>query len=54
MKEVDTKVPVVVRLEGTNVELGRQMLADSGLGITASHDLSKAATLAVAAVEGAA
>ncbi len=54
IKEVDTKVPVVVRLEGTNVELGRQMLADSGLDITTSHDLSKAATIVVAAVEGAA
>lgn len=52
--EVDTKVPVVVRLEGTNVELGRQMLADSGLDVTTSHDLSKAATIVVAAVEGAA
>ncbi|NOR51388.1 MAG: succinate--CoA ligase subunit beta, partial [Gammaproteobacteria bacterium] len=49
VKEVDTKVPVVVRLEGTNVELGRQMLADSGLDITASNDLTEAATTVVAA-----
>ncbi|MDH3354159.1 MAG: ADP-forming succinate--CoA ligase subunit beta [Chromatiales bacterium] len=50
VKEVDAKVPVVVRLEGTNVDLGRQMLADSGLDITASNDLSEAATIVVAAV----
>lgn len=49
VKEIETKVPVVVRLEGTNVELGRQMLADSGLGITASNDLSEAAANVVAA-----
>jgi len=49
VKEIDTTVPVVVRLEGTNVELGRQMLADSGLGISASNDLSEAATAVVAA-----
>lgn len=54
VKEIETKVPVVVRLEGTNVELGRQMLADSGLDITASNDLSEAATTVVAAVGGAA
>lgn len=52
VKEIETKVPVVVRLEGTNVELGRQMLADSGLDITASNDLSEAATTVVAAVGG--
>jgi succinyl-CoA synthetase beta subunit len=50
VKEVDAKVPVVVRLEGTNVELGRQMLADSGLDITASNDLSEAAATVVASV----
>ncbi|MCW8826832.1 MAG: succinate--CoA ligase subunit beta, partial [Gammaproteobacteria bacterium] len=50
VKEVDAKVPVVVRLEGTNVDLGRQMLADSGLDITASNDLSEAATTVVASV----
>ena len=50
VKEVDAKVPVVVRLEGTNVELGRQMLADSGLDITASNALSEAAATVVASV----
>jgi len=54
VKEVDAKVPVVVRLEGTNVDLGRQMLADSGLDITASNDLSEAAATVVASVGGAA
>ncbi len=54
VKEIETKVPVVVRLEGTNVDLGRQMLAGSGLDITASNDLSEAATTVVAAIGGAA
>jgi succinyl-CoA synthetase beta subunit len=48
-KEVGFKVPLVVRLEGTNVELGRQMLAASGLKITPATDLTDAAKKAVAA-----
>ncbi len=47
VKEVDIKVPVIVRLEGTNAEQGRQMLAESGLAITAADDLTRAAELAV-------
>jgi succinyl-CoA synthetase beta subunit len=43
---------VIVRLEGTNVELGRKMLADSGLSILASDDLDAAAKMAVSAVGG--
>ncbi len=53
VKEVGVTIPVVVRLEGTNVELGRQMLAEAvaelGLPIIASHDLNEAARQAVAA-----
>ncbi|HJO35892.1 MAG: ADP-forming succinate--CoA ligase subunit beta [Pseudomonadota bacterium] len=49
VREVDVKVPVIVRLEGTNVAQGRQMLADSGLAITPADDLDDAARKAVAA-----
>ncbi len=52
VKEVEVKVPVVVRLEGTNVELGKRMLADSGLAITTSDNLTSAAQQVVAAVKG--
>jgi len=52
VKEVNATVPVVVRLEGTNVELGRKMLVESGLAITPSEDLTDAAQQAVAAVKG--
>jgi succinyl-CoA synthetase beta subunit len=48
-KEVGFKVPLVVRLEGTNVELGRKMLAESGLKITTATDLTDAAKKVVAA-----
>ena len=47
--EVGFRVPLVVRLEGTNVELGRKMLADSGLPITAASGLTEAAQKVVAA-----
>ncbi|MEL6367523.1 MAG: ADP-forming succinate--CoA ligase subunit beta [Pseudomonadota bacterium] len=50
VKEVGVEVPVVVRLEGTNVEQGRQKLADSGLTIITAEDLTDAAKKAVAAV----
>jgi len=49
VKEVGVKVPVVVRLEGTNVDRGRELLADSGLDIIAAEDLTDAARKAVAA-----
>jgi succinyl-CoA synthetase beta subunit len=42
-REVGLKVPLVVRLEGTNVELGKQMLRDSGLAITPADSLRDAA-----------
>jgi succinyl-CoA synthetase beta subunit len=48
-KEVGFHVPLVVRLEGTNVELGRKMLADSGLNITTASGLTEAAKKVVAA-----
>lgn len=51
-KELELKVPLVVRLEGTNVSLGKKMLAESGLAITAADDLADAATKVVAAAKG--
>ncbi|HET9640559.1 MAG TPA: ADP-forming succinate--CoA ligase subunit beta [Allosphingosinicella sp.] len=53
-KEVDLKVPLVVRLEGTNVEEGKRILADSGLAIVPANDLGDAARKIVAAVKEAA
>ncbi|HMB60694.1 MAG TPA: ATP-grasp domain-containing protein, partial [Xanthomonadales bacterium] len=50
VKEVGVEVPVVVRLEGTNVEKGRQLLGDSGLKIIPAKDLNDAASKVVAAV----
>jgi succinyl-CoA synthetase beta subunit len=53
-REVDLKVPLVVRLEGTNVEQGKAILADSGLAIVPANDLGDAARKIVAAVKDAA
>ena len=53
VKEVGVDVPVVVRLEGTNVNEGKAALAKSGLDLLAAEDLSDAAQKAVAAVGGA-
>ncbi len=53
-REVDLAVPLVVRLEGTNVDQGKQILAESGLAITSADDLGDAAAKIVAAVEEAA
>jgi len=52
VKEVGVTVPVVVRLEGTNAELGREVLANSGLDIIAAESLTDAAQKVVAAAEG--
>jgi succinyl-CoA synthetase beta subunit len=52
VKEVGLKVPLVVRLEGTNVELGKKILNESGLAITAADDLDDAAKKIVAAING--
>ena len=49
VKEVDVKVPVIVRLEGTNVEAGKKLLAESGLAITPADDINDGAKKAVAA-----
>lgn len=51
IKEVGVTVPVIVRLEGTNVERGRQLLADSGLDILSADGLTDAAQKAVAAAK---
>jgi succinyl-CoA synthetase beta subunit len=51
-KELGLKHPLVVRLEGTNVELGKKMLKESGLNITPADDLNDAAKKIVAAVKG--
>ena len=53
VKEVGLKIPVVVRLEGTNVEKGRELLSGSGLKITPANDLNDAAEKAVAASKAA-
>ena len=50
-KEVSFNVPLVVRLEGTNVERGRQILTESGIRLTAAKDLTEAAEKAVAAAQ---
>ncbi|MEX2127174.1 MAG: ADP-forming succinate--CoA ligase subunit beta [Xanthobacteraceae bacterium] len=50
VREVGLKVPLVVRLEGTNVEIGRKMLAESGLNVVSAVDLDDAAQKIVKAV----
>jgi len=52
VEEVGVKVPVVVRLEGNNAELGTKVLADSGLNIIAATSLTDAAQQVVKAAEG--
>ena len=54
VEEIGVQVPVVVRLEGNNAELGRQVLADSGLNIIAATSLTDAAQQSVKAAGGAA
>ncbi|MCM2336223.1 MAG: ADP-forming succinate--CoA ligase subunit beta [Pseudomonas sp.] len=53
VKEVDVKVPVIVRLEGTNVEEGKALLKNSGLAITPADNINDGAKKAVAAVANA-
>jgi succinyl-CoA synthetase beta subunit len=50
-KETKLSVPLVVRLEGTNVELGKQIMADSGLPIISADDLGDAADKITKAVK---
>jgi succinyl-CoA synthetase beta subunit len=47
-RELGTKIPIVVRLEGTNVELGKQILKDSGLAFTPASSMKEAAEKVVA------
>ena len=53
-RQVKLSVPLIVRLEGTNVELGKKILADSGLPILSANNMADAAQKAVAAVKKAA
>jgi succinyl-CoA synthetase beta subunit len=50
-KELGVKVPLVVRLEGTNVELGKKILSESGLNITPADSMADGARKIVAAVK---
>jgi succinyl-CoA synthetase beta subunit len=52
VKEVGLQVPLVVRLEGTNVEMGKQIINDSGLNVIAADNLADAADKIVKAVKG--
>ncbi len=52
VREVGLKVPLVVRLEGTNVELGKEIIRNSGLNVIAADNLSDAAQKIVKAVKG--
>jgi len=51
-KKLDVKLPIILRLEGTNVEEGRKILADSGLKFQVGSTMKEAAELAVAAAKG--
>ncbi|MBJ6985310.1 ADP-forming succinate--CoA ligase subunit beta [Luteimonas sp. MC1750] len=53
VKEVDVKVPVIVRLEGTNVDAGKELLKNSGLAITAADNINDGAKKAVEAAKAA-
>jgi succinyl-CoA synthetase beta subunit len=52
VKEVGLQVPLVVRLEGTNVELGKKIINESGLNVISADDLEDAARKIVKAVKG--
>jgi succinyl-CoA synthetase beta subunit len=54
VRDVGLRVPLVVRLEGTNVELGKEIIAKSNLDVTSAEDLDDAAQKIVKAVKGAA
>jgi succinyl-CoA synthetase beta subunit len=49
VKDLGVRVPIVIRMEGTNVELGKQMLKDSGLNFATADDMNEAAKKVVAA-----
>ena len=52
-RAVDLKVPLVVRMKGTNEDLGKKILADSGLPIIAANNMAEAGEKVVAAARGA-
>jgi len=52
IRKLGLRLPVVVRMEGTNVELGKQMLAESGLALTTADDMGDGAKKAVALARG--
>ena len=54
VKELDVKIPIVIRAEGTNVELGKKMLAESGLNFVTADSMQEAADKVVAQLGGAA
>jgi len=54
VKELDAKLPIVIRAEGTNVELGKKMLAESGLNFITADSMKEAAEKVVAEAGGAA
>ena len=49
-RQVGVNVPLIVRLEGTNVERGKEIIKSSGIDITTADDLNDAATKAVASI----
>ncbi len=53
VRELDVKIPVVIRAEGTNVDIGKKMLAESGLNFITADSMKEAAEKAVAAARGA-
>ena len=52
VKELGVPVPIVIRMKGTNVEEGKQMLAESGLNFTTADTMSEAADKVVALAGG--
>ncbi|MEZ5937864.1 MAG: ADP-forming succinate--CoA ligase subunit beta [Hyphomonadaceae bacterium] len=52
VRETNLQVPLVVRLEGTNVELGKKIIAESGLNVISANDLDDAAQKIVSAIKG--
>jgi len=51
VKEVQVEVPIIIRLEGTNVEEGRRLLNESGLTFTVAQDMQDAARKVAALVQ---
>ncbi|HTM25577.1 MAG TPA: hypothetical protein VL225_10325, partial [Vicinamibacterales bacterium] len=52
VRELGVSVPIVIRMEGTNVEKGKQMLQESGLNFETADDMSEAASRVVSAARG--